>query len=497
MSSEKHKNLGLHKWAPTDAVIRAEFNDNFGKIDEKLAEVTVQLADIASVIVSIDKFPRQALEVDDTGRLERASLFVSSNGGGKILLGADTYIAQYYRVRDFVTLSGQGDTTTMKLADHTNNHFIIFAEGKGLRGGLENLTINGNKQNNSFGNAVHFESPNWSGASQNPDIAPTIDKVTIRDAAGHGLHSGEKVREAKYTNIFVRDSRLNGFDIGGSDSILSSCTSFWNEGTGYRFFTGNYRISDLKAFGNREYGFWFNDATSIIGVNLEAQENYKHGVMLGGCQDITLTNVLADANGYSHEFIPVQPSNWNGVHIYDSKHCFVHGVANDFHKRIGEPGFQCYGVSIGGTSNENIEVHMKVQFNHLNYAISGNNKKIKLNVNELSHHDGINNQFGTSSQTDESVISIHRAGITKLKVGEYYDAAGNYSTLDSYNSNGDWSGSLARIKSETGDVAIGNTSNTLGFFGSYGTTKQTVSGTTDTEKLNSLISILRNMGVLN
>ncbi|MBK5500935.1 hypothetical protein [Peribacillus sp. TH14] len=42
MSSEKHANLNLHmrfdRW-------RLEFNDNFRKIDEKMTEVTGQLAE--------------------------------------------------------------------------------------------------------------------------------------------------------------------------------------------------------------------------------------------------------------------------------------------------------------------------------------------------------------------------------------------------------------------------------------------------------------------
>lgn len=37
MSSEKHPNLGLHKWLGTDGLFRQEFNDNFGKIDESVA----------------------------------------------------------------------------------------------------------------------------------------------------------------------------------------------------------------------------------------------------------------------------------------------------------------------------------------------------------------------------------------------------------------------------------------------------------------------------
>lgn len=36
MSSEKHPNLQLHKWAPTDYVKREEWNENFGIIDDKI-----------------------------------------------------------------------------------------------------------------------------------------------------------------------------------------------------------------------------------------------------------------------------------------------------------------------------------------------------------------------------------------------------------------------------------------------------------------------------
>ncbi|MFE4812793.1 polysaccharide deacetylase family protein [Peribacillus simplex] len=60
MSSEKTPNLGLHKWAPTDGVLRTEFNDNFGKVDEKVAEVTSQIAGVSSQIaVSATKFNTQ------------------------------------------------------------------------------------------------------------------------------------------------------------------------------------------------------------------------------------------------------------------------------------------------------------------------------------------------------------------------------------------------------------------------------------------------------
>ncbi|MEY8188663.1 hypothetical protein AB4X15_03170 [Peribacillus simplex] len=93
MSSEKHSNLGLHKWAPTDGVLRTEFNDNFGKIDEKVAgigdlalipqsniveavvDANEQLQDTKNKIdwVSIKDFPVIIPELDDTARIQRAT----------------------------------------------------------------------------------------------------------------------------------------------------------------------------------------------------------------------------------------------------------------------------------------------------------------------------------------------------------------------------------------------------------------------------------------
>lgn len=39
MSSEKHPNLQLHKWQATDGVLRAEFNENFAKLDLGIGDI--------------------------------------------------------------------------------------------------------------------------------------------------------------------------------------------------------------------------------------------------------------------------------------------------------------------------------------------------------------------------------------------------------------------------------------------------------------------------
>lgn len=63
MSSEKTGNLGLHKWAPTDGVLRTEFNDNFGKIDETVAGVSSQLAESVVDVDNLKKKPTLPVEM--------------------------------------------------------------------------------------------------------------------------------------------------------------------------------------------------------------------------------------------------------------------------------------------------------------------------------------------------------------------------------------------------------------------------------------------------
>ncbi|MED3911209.1 hypothetical protein P4597_18930 [Peribacillus simplex] len=75
MSSEKTGNLGLHKWAPTDGVLRTEFNDNFGKIDEKVAEIgDVDLIPQNTIVDALkdkdDKIATVNLQVADTATPE-------------------------------------------------------------------------------------------------------------------------------------------------------------------------------------------------------------------------------------------------------------------------------------------------------------------------------------------------------------------------------------------------------------------------------------------
>lgn len=66
MSSEKTPNIGLHKWKTTDYMQVGEVNDNFGKLDAKMAEVTAQLTTTTNQIgVSVEEFGAIGNGIDD------------------------------------------------------------------------------------------------------------------------------------------------------------------------------------------------------------------------------------------------------------------------------------------------------------------------------------------------------------------------------------------------------------------------------------------------
>jgi hypothetical protein len=65
MSSEKHPNLQLHKWAPTDYVKREEWNENFGIIDDKIGILSKNYLSVFSYGAKGDGIQNDAPKIQD------------------------------------------------------------------------------------------------------------------------------------------------------------------------------------------------------------------------------------------------------------------------------------------------------------------------------------------------------------------------------------------------------------------------------------------------
>jgi hypothetical protein len=138
MSSEKHPNLQLHKWAPTDYVKREEWNENFGIIDDKIGILNKK----TSGFVNVKEFGAIGDGVtDDTTAIQNA---VNSLSNGSILyFPAGTYLIGQINFKPLqrVLIAGKG-TIQAKAGDY-EAYFNIPANTYYLE--IKGLTFRGLK----------------------------------------------------------------------------------------------------------------------------------------------------------------------------------------------------------------------------------------------------------------------------------------------------------------------------------------------------------------
>lgn len=332
-------------------------------ISNQLASINADLSEIVNLI----NFPKYEVETDDTLRIDRATDFLVAKGGGKLILPIGTFVASYIKIKKNVIIEGQGFATTLKYADNTNTEaFIILSDGQVTRACLRNVHIDGNKANNTtslmgtgikIDGSTYVRNVNDSDYDYTPDNNLLFENLWITECNNHGLWV-YGARESRFNNIMIGRCNNKGMLLGGSDNMYHNITSYWNYGIGIHVTSPNNKMSNIKAFGNQgTCGIYF-DSTAIenIGANIEVQENYGHGIMIGDCYGITLSSVLADANSYTNA------NTSYGVHIYNSDKISITGQATDFHKRRNDgQWYQKTGINLYNVSNYNINLNIDNQ----------------------------------------------------------------------------------------------------------------------------------------
>ncbi|WP_461673449.1 hypothetical protein [Priestia megaterium] len=91
MASNKTPNLGLDIWQPDDFFKRAEVNNNFTKIDEKVAYHSGKIDILSRIQATIDNYPKVVPELDDTPRIKRLIAYAKANGYKKVVLTDGSY----------------------------------------------------------------------------------------------------------------------------------------------------------------------------------------------------------------------------------------------------------------------------------------------------------------------------------------------------------------------------------------------------------------------
>jgi len=230
-------------------------------------------------------------------------------------------------------------------AKNSLNDECFYINGSGIVGcTLSNLLIDGNKANQTSGIGVKIET-----AYSTADAHHYLHRLYIRNCKGNGLVVSGDTRCCRLEHVRVMSGDAEGYNIAGSDHILTDCVAGVNLTGGFNISAGNIKLFGCKAFYNGQTsgsGFYVvGDRGSYF--SCEAQDNYQNGFMLDGADNCIVFGLTADSNGRDTEWC-------SGLVIYNSDYNIINGGA--FFDRESPPT-QEYGVHLTGDSNGNETIY--------------------------------------------------------------------------------------------------------------------------------------------
>lgn len=408
-------------------------------------------------------YPRLTVEVNDDGRVDRATEFIKSIGGGKLIIFEELELKQI-KVKEDVLISGASYATKFNQVEDSDVTMVVLESSNVKRGGLENMMLVGNP--NSTGGLINFDAPTYQNPAPDydfPDNTLVLNKLWVRNSQSHGIVLGNNIREGRYTNILIEKCKFSGMNVyNGSDSFFDMITSFWNEQEGFRFAgTSQHKLSNLKAFGNKFYGFNLIESKRLTFTNIEAQENFGDGIYMKSCEDITLLGFLVDSNGFQNGAALVK----SGLNIDGSKKIQGIGIATDFHKASGQAGHQTHGMVVNNSQEVNIQLtanYMSVNYwcgNGSTAIVTCNGRTDYMGTGiyisggkmDLSDTETLNNKNGSQ----DNLITLTRNYKNRVQLGELYSS--KRFTMDIYNTEDDsFLGWVARANLTNGDMSLIN-----------------------------------------
>ncbi|MCO0597361.1 right-handed parallel beta-helix repeat-containing protein [Peribacillus butanolivorans] len=311
MSSEKHANLGLHKWASTDGVLRTEFNDNFGKIDAKVAGIgDVTLIPQATVVDAL-KNTTAELEIrgvnvkeerfgakgdwdgtngtDDTAAIQSAIDYAYANKISEVLIPDGVYLIDCLVnvfVKSNITLKLSPNAQLKAKTNNVDRYYMLNIEnatnvkviggtltgerdthqgtvgewGYGIRvSGSTHVEISDIKIEKFWGDGIALVSYNGT-----PCEYVTIRNIVSDSNRRQGISlircKNTKVLDSVFSNTNGAAPEA-GIDIEPDPTMADSenitvkgCTLFGNKGSGIMvtFNVINSKISENNCFGNKD-----------------------------------------------------------------------------------------------------------------------------------------------------------------------------------------------------------------------------------------------------
>jgi hypothetical protein len=219
------------------------------------------------------------------GDVQSAIAAIAAAGGGRLYLPAGTWDALAV-LPSKITIEGDGEATILRLPDGANTHLLEAVNQSGIT--LRNLTLDGNKANQSVGAVSRCFY-----ALKCSDIR--VEDVTIRNAASHGIHiSTGAAAEPLSGSERIWMTRVRAVDNGGSGIAASGkyiwatdCIVSGNLLTGFKGIGSYLSAKGVHALNNVAGGF-------STGFDIVSEEGSTH--VYDACS--ALDN---DGDGFRHQ----------------------------------------------------------------------------------------------------------------------------------------------------------------------------------------------------
>lgn len=504
------------KWVEYKTVATANVMNNIEKgivdaherVDEldsqiKENENKISILNSKTEYVTVEMFGAKGDGVtDDTLAFQNAIDYCSrAEGSIKIQLSPKTYIIGNIDLKRYTFIQGAGwKSTFLKIKQELSSSLITITENNANLITLKDFCVLGDKENNTCESAILINKKtqigeadeNWKAA----DSWTVIENIRIVNMYGDGIKSVNGSRECRFTNLNINNCNGWGMNLqGGSDNNYQFITCWCNFGGGIKINESADRFVSCKCFANGNEdtlanGFYIGNTIGITLISCEAQENYGHGFYLYNTKESSLVGFRADCNGLVDK--GSDTLRFSGVFCEgDTQSLIINGVCDDFRRINGSGASQKVGISLGNTMFSIIDViarNNEKTFECSDFVIGqGGSNKITINGEVISRQ-----RTNYLEVTQDITTKCNTVSLGKLNDEVSYQMlknSGNYFQVDVYK-NGQWQSAPFTISSNSG-VKIASSGNSLGFFGSWGKTKQTsVSNATD---LNSAIALVNNL----
>lgn len=280
---------------------------------------------------------------NDTTNIQSAITAAQTSGGTVYFPQGNYSITGLTVTASNVTIRGAGAGATTLTMRNSSNAPAIAVSGTGtVNVFISDLKIEGNKANQtSAGFGIRFNTP-WS----TTDTQHLVQNVDVWNTQDSCIYITGDTRVVRMFNVRAKTGAWVGFNLEGSDHMITNCIADFCAADGFLITGGNNQFIGCKAFYCDSFfsgyaGIRITGQRNFLS-QCEAQDNYEHGIVLTAGSNSTLSNCIADSNGRGGV------GTFSGLYINNSSNVSVNGGV--FIDRATGTYKQSWGITVAGTS---------------------------------------------------------------------------------------------------------------------------------------------------